>query len=177
VQTNLTYSRGHGYYSDPYKPLDTRPEERTVVAWLTRYNVHLPAPDATVRLGYRYLRDSFGSRAHTMDATWFQTLPAGWSVAPGLRYTTQSAADFYFDPPFPRGYAAGRSYTADARLSAFGALAPSVAIARAWPGGWSADVRFVFYRQRADWRVGGGGSPGLAPFSARWIEAGFARAF
>jgi hypothetical protein len=54
VQSNLTYSRGHGYYSDPYKPLDTRPDRRTVVAWLTRYNLHLPAPDATLQLSYRF---------------------------------------------------------------------------------------------------------------------------
>ncbi len=38
VQSNLTYYTGHGYYSDPYKPLDTRPTERQTWAWLTRYN-------------------------------------------------------------------------------------------------------------------------------------------
>ena len=38
VQSNLTYSTGHGYYSDPYKPLDTRPDHRRTFAWLTRYN-------------------------------------------------------------------------------------------------------------------------------------------
>ena len=27
VQSNLTYYTGHGYYSDPYKPLDTRPTD------------------------------------------------------------------------------------------------------------------------------------------------------
>ncbi len=26
IQSNLTYYTGHGYYSDPYKPLDTRPD-------------------------------------------------------------------------------------------------------------------------------------------------------
>ena len=29
IQSNLTYSTGHGYYSDPYKPLDTRPTTAT----------------------------------------------------------------------------------------------------------------------------------------------------
>ena len=38
VQSNLTYYTGHGYYSDPYKTLDTRPDERRTFAWLTRYN-------------------------------------------------------------------------------------------------------------------------------------------
>ena len=176
VQSNLTYSRGHGYYSDPYKPLDTRPDRREVFAWLTRYNQYLPAPDATLRLSYRYLHDSFGAHSSALEATWFQPLAGGWSVAPGLRYYTQSAAYFYFDPPFPQGHAVGQNYTADTRLSAFGAFTPAVTIAKGFAEGWSAEVKLAFYRQRADWRVGGG-SPGLEPFSARWIVAGIAKSF
>jgi hypothetical protein len=177
VQSNLTYTRGHGYYSDPYKPLDTRPDHRAVFAWLTRYNQYLPAPDATLRLSYRYLHDSFGSRSSALEATWFQPLPQGWSVAPSLRYYTQSAAWFYFNPPFPDGYRPGHDYTADTRLSAFGAFTPAITVARAFADGWSADVKFAFYRQRAAWQLAGNGSPGLETFSARWIEFGLAKAF
>jgi hypothetical protein len=177
VQSNLTYSSGHGYYSDPYKPLDTRPDRRTVFAWLTRYNEHFPATDGTLRLSYRYLHDSFGANASALEANWFQPLPAGWSVAPSLRYYTQSAADFYFDPPFPQGYIAGQDYTADTRLSAFGAFTPSVAIAKSFADGWSAGLKVAFYRQRASWQLAGKGSPGLEPFSARWIEAGISKSF
>jgi len=177
VQSNLTYSRGHGYYSDPYKPLDTRPSRRAVFAWLARYNQNFPDTDATLRVSYRYLHDSFGSDASALEATWFQPLPEGWSVAPSLRYATQSAAGFYFDPPYPQGYVAGRDYTADTRLSAFGALTPAVAIAKAFAQGWSAEMRVAFYRQRAGWRLGGDGSPGLEPFSARWLEAGVTKSF
>ena len=176
VQSNLTYSRGHGYYSDPYKPLDTRPGRRTVLAWLTRYNQFFPAFDGTLRLSYRYLHDSFGSDSSVAEGTWFQPLPAGWSVAPSLRYAAQSAASFYFDPPFPEGYVAGRDYTADTRLSAFGALTAALAVGKALPDGWSVEMRVAFYRQRAAWRLGGG-SPGVEPFSARWIEAGIAKSF
>ena len=43
---------------------------------------------------------------------WAQELPHGFTLTPSLRYTTQSAAFFYFDPvydatsgpPFPPGY-------------------------------------------------------------------------
>ena len=177
VQSNLTYSRGHGYYSDPYKPLDTRPTHREVFAWLTRYNQHFPTSDATLRLSYRYLHDSFGSSSNAFEATWFQPLPQGWSIAPSLRYYTQTAADFYFDPPFPEGYGSGQNYTADTRLSAFGAFTPAVTVAKAFAEGWSAELKFAFYRQRASWQLGGNGSPGLEPFSARWIEAGIAKSF
>lgn len=177
VQSNLTYSRGHGYYSDPYKPLDTRPTHRDIFAWLTRYNHYLPGPDATLRLSYRYLHDSFGETSNAFEVTWVQTLPQGWSVAPSLRYYTQTAADFYYNPPFPEGNVPGQNYTADTRLSAFGAFTPAITVAKSFNDGWSAELKLAFYRQRSGWELGGDGSPGLLPFSARWIEAGIAKSF
>lgn len=176
VQSNLTWSTGHGYYSDPYKTIDIRPDSRRVLAWLTRYNQHLPRFDATISLSYRYVRDSFGSDSHTVEAAWHQPLADGWSLRPGLRYYTQAAADFYFDPPFPQGFSFGNPYTADTRLSAFGALTPGVSIAKLLPDGWQVDLKVEFYRQRADWRPGGG-SPGVEPLSARWIQTGISKAF
>jgi hypothetical protein len=177
VALTATWSHGSGYYSDPYKPLDQRPRSRDIFAGLLRYNQYLPAADATLRLAYRYMHDSFGPRSHMVDAEWWQPLADGWSLRPGLRYYTQSAADFYFDPPFPRGYVAGADYSADTRLSAFGALTPGVVVDKRLDGGWSIDLKLEFYRQRSGWRLGGAGSPGLAPFSARWIELGVARTF
>ncbi len=49
IQSNLTYYTGHGYYSDPYKSLDTRPSTRHTFAWLTRYNQYFAEPDATLQ--------------------------------------------------------------------------------------------------------------------------------
>ena len=177
VESTVTYSPGHGYYSDPYKAIDVRPDHRRIFGWLTRYNQHLPWLDATVNLSYRYLHDSFGSSSHTAEFAWHQPLPDGWSVVPSLRYYTQSAADFYFDPPFPQGFVFGQPYSADTRLSAFGALTSGVSIVKRFPDGWSFDVKLDFYRQRSDWRLGGDGSPGLEPFSARWIQTGVSKTF
>ena len=177
VQSTVTYSPGHGYYSDPYKAIDIRPDHRRIFAWLTRYNQHLPWLDATVNLSYRYLHDSFGSSSHAAEFAWNQPLPDGWSMAPNLRYYTQSAADFYFDPPFAHGFVLGSPYSADTRLSAFGALTSGVSIVKRLPDGWSFDVKLDFYRQRTDWRRGGDGSPGLEPFSARWIQTGISKTF
>jgi hypothetical protein len=129
-----------------------------------------------VSLSYRYVRDSFGSDSHTVDAAWHQPLADGWSIRPSFRYYTQAAADFYFDPPFPQGFSFGEPYTADTRLSAFGALNPGVTVAKLLPGGWQMDVKVEFYRQRSDWRPGGG-SPGLEPLSARWIQTGISKTF
>lgn len=177
VQSNLTYSTGHGYYSDPYKLLDTRPDHRRTLAWLTRYNLRLPSLDATLKLSYRYLRDSFGDHAHAAEFAWVASLAHGFTVTPSVRYTTQSAADFYFDPPFPRGFVPGALYTADTRLAAFGAVTSGIKLAADLGAGWSADVKLEVYRQRARLRLGGEGSPGIAPFSARWIETGIAKTF
>lgn len=177
IQSNLTWSTGHGYYSDPYKTLDIRPDARRILAWLTRYNQHLTRFDSTLSLSYRYVLDSFGSDSHTVEAAWYQPLPDGWSIRPALRYYTQAAADFYFDPPFPQGFTLGKPYTADTRLSAFGALTPGITLAKLLPDGWQADLKVEFYRQRAGWRPGGNGSPGLEPLSARWIQTGISKTF
>jgi hypothetical protein len=176
VQSNLGFARGHGYYSDPYKLLDQRPDHRRVLAWLTRFHLHLPDPDATLRLGYRFTHDSFGSDSHTLELAWQQPLPQGWSITPSLRYYTQGAADFYRDPPFPQGFEPGAPYSADTRLAAFGALAPGIRIAKTFSGRWTVDVELEIYRQRADWRPGGG-SPDIATFTASMLQVGLAYGF
>ncbi|MEO8485214.1 MAG: DUF3570 domain-containing protein [Betaproteobacteria bacterium] len=177
VQSNLAFSRGHGYYDDPYKSFDDRPGRRNVVAWLTRWNQAFPERDATLKVAFRLLHDSFGSDSTMVEGQWVQGLPLGFTVSPGLRYYTQSAADFYRDPPFPNGLVFGEPYTADTRLSAFGAFTPSLKVAKAFADGWIADLRVDFYRQKGSWRLGGDGSPRLLPFSARWIQGGVSKSF
>jgi hypothetical protein len=177
VQSNVTYSAGHGYYSDPYKTLDRRPDARRLLAWQTRYNHHFAQPDATLQLGYRFLSDSFGGDSHTFDVAWAQALPQGFTLTPSLRYYTQGAADFWFGPPFPQGFVNGQPYTADTRLSAFGAWTAGLKLAKVFADGWSIELTGDFYRQRGDWRIFGGGSEGLLPFSARWFAASVSKTF
>lgn len=177
VQSNLTWSNGHGYFSDPYKLGDTRPDHRRTLAWLTRYNRQLVALDATLRLAYRYIHDSFGDHSHMLEAEWRQALPQGFALTPALRYYTQSAADFYFGPPFGRGFVFGEPYTPDNRLAAYGALTPSLRLDKAFAEGWSASLSASWYSQRPAWRLGGGGTEGIKPMSARWFEVGLSKSF
>ncbi len=177
VQSNLTVSRGQGYFTDPYKLLDSRPDRRRLLAWLTRYNQHFPSVDGTLQLSYRWLDDSFGADSHMLEAAWVHPLPMGWSVRPSLRYYTQKAAYFFYGPPIGRGFRPGELYTADTRLSAFGAWLPGILVAKQLAGGWSVDLKLEYYEQRSSWRLGGGGSEGLLPFSARWIQVGVAKTF
>ena len=106
-----------------------------------------------------------------------QALPYGITVTPGVRYTSQSAADFYRGPPFPRGYVRGGLYSADTRLAAFGAVTPGIAIREELADGWSVDLKLEAYSAAssvaaAAWRRSAGSRP-----SARWIQMGVARAF
>ena len=176
VQSNLTYSYGHGYFDDPYKLLDRRPGERRIFAWLTRYNQYFAEPDAALRLSYRYLNDSFGSNSNTFTAAWVQALPSEWSVTPAVRYYSQSAAWFYHNPPPGSGYVSGQPYSMDTRLSAFGAFTVGVTVGKVLADGWSVDLRADYYQQRSSYRIGGG-SPGLEPFSARWLILGLTKTF
>lgn len=180
VQGSVTLGRGIGFYDDPYKFPDHRPDHRNQLVASARWNHHIEAYGATVRGGYRYYADSFGIRAHTFDVNWAQPLNERFQLTPGVRYYTQSAARFYFDPvydtklgePFPPGGSAGRNASADQRLAGFGGLSASIRFDVKLDKAWALDLTLERYEQRGSWRLGGEGSPGLAPFSARWIQLG-----
>jgi hypothetical protein len=177
IQSNLTYSNGHGYYSDPYKPLDRRPDNRQIFAWLTRYNQFFADADGTLQMSYRFINDSFGGKSSAFTLAWVQGLAQGWTITPNLRVYTQSAASFYFNPPYPQGFKFGQYYTADTRLASFGALTGGIKVAKTFADGWTADLRADYYRQNSSWALFSSGSPGIETFSARWIEAGISKTF
>ena len=114
-----------------------------------------------------------------------QPIASGWQLTPSLRYTTQRAARFYDDPvyssslgmPFPPGYDANGYHSPDQRLSGFGALTAGLRLEVALAADWDANVSYDRYEQRSGWRLGGDGSPGLAPFSAQWWQFGLRHRF
>lgn len=188
VQAQLTHSRGAGYFNDPYKDFDLRPDRRNARIALLRWNHHVDRFDASLRASWRYYSDSFGIRSHTLGAEWVQ--PAGaWTFTPGLRYYSQSAAWFYFDPVpdatgqasplLTRRFAARLSgnYSADQRLASFGAITASIKIAYAVDADTSVDFKLEAYRQSASLKLSGSGSPYLDPFRARFVQVGIARRF
>ncbi len=174
LQSNLSYSDGDGYFSDPYKALDKRPASRHQLAWLTRYNHYFTPLDAALHLDYRYYRDSWNVRSHTLQASWHQDI-GSWSVIPSLRYYSQSAASFYSDRFPPAKF--GTLYSADHRLGAFGALTLGVKLAKIIATDLVIDIQAEFYQQRSSWKLGGEGSPSLQPMSARIIMIGLNKTF
>lgn len=184
VKLDLTHAKGKGYYSDPYKYVDNRPRKRNVHSLLLRWN-HALLDGSAVRTSYRYYTDSFGIRAHTLGAEYERGLGGGWALTPSLRLSTQSAADFYFDPvydkrfgpPFPPGYTFGSSAftSADQRLSGFGAVTAGLQLAYSFGDGWRAHVKAQHYRQSTGWRQFGTGSPGLARLDAQIWQMGVSK--
>lgn len=182
AQLLLTVVRGEGYFTDPYKTFDRRPEQRDSEIALLRWNHHHAASGGTSRLSYRYYRDSFGIRAHTAGLEYVQPLGRVWSVTPSLRVHTQTAADFYVPvnpkaAPFPTNPPRGaRYFTEDQRLSAYGGATLGIKVARQF-GLWNVDLKAERYAQRGSWRLDGSGSEHLAPFNALTWQFGVTRRF
>lgn len=190
AQLNFYYAHQSGYLTDPYKAywgIDNRPTTRGQFALLARWNHFFESANATLRTSYRYYDDDWDVKANTVTAEWAQTLPDGWVLTPNLRYTTQSAAYFYYDPvydpllgaPFPPGYLSDPTgfYTSDQRLSAFGGITGGLKLSKAFAGGWIVDGKAEYYEQRAEWRLGGEGSPGLETFKAQFYQVGVTKRF
>ena len=176
IAASLGFAHGTGYFNDPYKPLDKRPDGRDETTVLVRYNKYYNDADAALRLSYRYYQDSWALDAHTLEAAWEQNLAHDFIFTPSLRYYNQGKADFYVDPPFGVGFYPNRNYSADARLSAFGAWDLGLKLGFPEFAGWRAEVKFEFYRQKNSWALGSS-SAELAPFSARTWQFGLRHSF
>jgi hypothetical protein len=186
LQLNLTLASGKGFFSDPYKQVDNRPRQRDQTIVLARWNHYSEDTGGALRSAYRYYHDSFGINAHTLGVEWVQ--PAGrFVVTPSLRYYSQSAASFYFDPiydpdvgaPYPPGYFTNppQYSSADQRLAAFGAATFGLQVAYNLSANWLVSAKGAYYEQRTAWRMGGSGSIGLDPFRATWFQVGLETRF
>jgi hypothetical protein len=189
LQLNLTVANGKGYFNDPYKLAvvgtsifnDNRPGERTQTAILARWNHHFSDLRATLRPSYRYYVDTFGVQANTWQLEWAQSLGANITITPLFRYYTQRAADFYSDPdpndPNLSVAPVQEFYSVDQRLAAFGAITLGLKADMRLGAGWSLDLKAEGYEQRAEYRIGGEGSPGLEAMRATFFQLGINRRF
>ena len=189
LQFNVTRSQGGGYFNDPYKTFDQRPDQRDAWVALARWNHYLETFDVALRSSYRYYSDTFGVQSHTLGMEWVQS--AGpWTITPGLRYYSQSAANFYLDPIVnAQGQydqvavllravkQLGSNQSTDQRLAAFGALTVSLKLSYAWTQDTALDLKLETYKQTTAWHWGGQGSPGLDPLKANFVQVGLTHRF
>jgi Protein of unknown function (DUF3570)/Gram-negative porin len=187
VQSTLTRSKGEGWYNDPYKltftffpdgpPIlmaDRRPDHRDSYAWLTRYRRHFPDAGGTLQADYRYYRDDWGIRAHTIEVAWQHALNERWALRPALRYYTQDAADFY-SPTVPRPQPAILS--SDQRLGAWGGLSPSLRAIAKFANGITVEATVGYVHDARNLHVGGSSSPAFETLRAVYGIIGVSHPF
>ena len=174
---------GQGYYSDPYKVFDLRPRTRKHNTLMGKWNHHFESNQSTLKMSYRYYEDSWGIESHTLNLEWVKPLQNEWTVMPYVRLYTQSAASFFVNAdnsglPFPPNPSLDASYyTEDQRMSAYGAHTFGFKVTKLIGQDTTFDVKLEQYQQRAAWRLGGSGSPGLDPFLAKSIQFGISHYF
>lgn len=137
-QTAISITEQSGFLTDPYKLRDTRPDDKTQLAWSNSYRRYIRWADAAWHINYRYYHDDFGVTSHTADMSWHQNIGTSIQVIPSLRYYSQSAADFFTNvDDFTRPETDFQS--SDYRLSAFGAISGGLSV-KADLGAWEATL-------------------------------------
>lgn len=153
LQASLSYQKGDGYLSDPYKQVyvadlpgllasDSRPDGRQSWAASAKLRHHLADYNAALHVDYRFYHDDWEIDAHTLEVAWNQVLPDSWRLTPSLRWYSQSQAFFY--APY---YATARSDgfgSSDYRLSPYGALSARIDVNKAI-GQWAVGGGLEYY--------------------------------
>ena len=157
--------------------LDDRPDHRRILAWLTRWNQHFPSAgrDAAARL--RVSRRLVRRDSNMLEAEWVHPLPHGLDrhARPALLHAERGR--LLLRPADRQRLRARRAV--HGRRAALGLRRVHAAAQDREGVRRRLDRRpqLEFYEQRASWRLGGDGSPGLLPFSARWIQVGVTQTF
>lgn len=207
--TSISATRSHGYLSNPYKAvsvafidpaqqscaassaggycatilavLENRPEERNQGTWNARFIQNFEPINGALHLDYRYYRDDWGISAHTFSGDWAQSLGAGWTLTPRVRYYSQGKADFYtpylvtqgvdqngkFDPRKLPAF-----YSSDQRLSGFGTLSGGITLSKRFTKGISLELGAEYYTHKGSLKIGGGGEGDYANFDSYQASAG-----
>jgi hypothetical protein len=175
LQSNLTFSHGRGYHSDPYKPFDNRPRSREGWSWLSRYILYFPEMESSLHADYRFFIDSWGIKSHMLEVAWYQPFGTAWMFRPSVRYYTQSAAQFFQDSYPPQEF--GDLYSADQRMGDFGSIGAGLKLIRELGRGFSADIAFEAFLQKPELKLGGDGYDNIKDFYAGFLSVGLSKKF
>lgn len=142
---------------------EKRPNQRNIFSISNGLNQHIPALNASVHFDYRYYADDWGIDSHTLELKWFQSLPWGLTVTPGIRYYSQTQADF-FAPYFLAPRADG-NYSSDFRLSAFGDLSGGLTVSKEFARGIKLEIGAEYVTHAGSLKLGGDGVGDYADFN------------
>ena len=135
MQVTFNYKHSDGYLSDPYKAIlgigpgdvllsDERPDKKDQLSILLRYRHHFESIAGSVHADGRFYVDNYGVNSLTAELAWYQNFFDWLTITPGVRWYSQSKADFY-DPVLPAGVAP-KHRSSDYRLSPYGALSVNI---------------------------------------------------
>lgn len=169
VQANLGWGRGSGMHEDPYKVVsvvdggtglvtgdrylhEARPRSKN------RTSLYLQSKSAFGRdvldASYRFYRDDWGVRSHTVELRYRVALAGGWHAEPLLRAYRQTAADFWRGWLVEGGEWSSGTHTStlasvssDPRLAAFNATTVGLKAGRALSPTSELSLRVAAYRQ------------------------------
>ena len=143
---------------------EVRPRERNQWTFSSQLRQYIPAADASVHFDYRYYNDDWGIDSHTFEATWYQSAPGGITIAPNVRYYSQSQADFY--APYFLAPRADGMYSSDYRLSGYGALSGGVTFSKEFTKGFSLEAGFEYYTHQGGLKLGSDSAGDFADYSS-----------
>ena len=136
VQFTVNYKHAEGFLNDPYKLIsiigpggtnlpDVRPDSRELVSMMARYRHHFEDVEASIHADYRLFFDDWGTVSHTLEVAWYQRVFDWLTITPGLRWYSQSKADFY-EPFLDPTATIPDEHSSDFRLSPFGAVSAKI---------------------------------------------------
>ncbi len=120
VLTSLNYANGNGYFSDPYRPFDSRPSSRDTYSILSKINYYIEEFDSALHNTVRYGYDAWSIQSLMYEISYYHPIFKNLTLKPKIRYYSQSNASFFkgFYPPTNDD----NFFSADQRLSAFGSF-------------------------------------------------------
>jgi len=173
IKTALFYAKEDGYLTNPYLNVvknyiasssadivsENRPDNKTIYGLSLKYAKSFNE-EFTLQSFYRYYSDDWGVNSHTIDTDLYYEINSDWLIKLGLRYYTQSEADFYKD-----GYFTNERYaSSDLRLSSFNSITYKTDVEYKFTKEFAYNIGLNFYDQSTD-------------LSATYIMSGFRYSF
>jgi len=160
TEAALFYMQEDGYLTNPYLNVvrdynsgtakivgENRPDSRSIYGLSLKYAKAIN-DEFTTQASYRFYNDDWGINSHTIDTDLYYEPSSDWLIKVGLRYYTQSEADFF---KFEKDYFRNQTYaSSDLRLSNFDAVTYKSYVEYKFSDDFSYNISANFYDQSTD---------------------------
>ncbi len=160
AKASLFYSSEDGYLSNPYYNVvrnnngttadvvaERRPDKRAAIGFNLKY-IRAFSDTLSTKFKYKFYNDDWGINSHTLDINNYYKLNNKYTVGFGLRYYTQSQADFYSESTTYFTNQTNASH--DDRLSSFNAITYKTSLDYKYNDKISYNIGFNMYKQSTD---------------------------